>query len=48
MAYESDELLTETPLQSSRASAYDMPNVEVDDNEINIRFETRGNAWDGE
>ena len=38
MAYVSDELLTETPLQSSRASAYDIPNVEVDDNEINMRI----------
>ena len=38
MAYASDELLTEAPLQSSRASTYDMPNVEVDDNEINIRI----------
>ena len=38
MTYVSDELLTETPSQSFRASTYDMPNVEVEDNEINIRI----------
>ena len=34
MAYVSDELLNETPLQSCTASIGDMPNVEVEDNEI--------------
>ena len=33
----SDELLNETPLQSCTASIVDMPNVEVEDNEIIIR-----------
>ena len=37
MAYVSDELLNETPLQSCTASIGDMPNVEVEDNEIIIR-----------
>ena len=37
MAYVSDELLNETPLQSCIASIGDMPNVEVEDNEIIIR-----------
>ena len=36
MAYVSDKLLNETPLQSSTASIGDTPNVEVVDNEINI------------
>ena len=37
VAYVSDELLNETPLQSCTASIGDMPNVEVEDNEIIIR-----------
>ena len=36
MAYVSDELLNETPLQFSTASIDDTQNVEVGDNEINI------------
>ena len=36
MAYVSVELLNETPLQNSTASIGDMPNVEVEENEINI------------
>ena len=38
MAYVSDLLLNETPLQNSTASVGDMPNVKVKDNEINIRI----------
>ena len=36
MAYVSVGLLNETPLQNSTASIGDMPNVEVEENEINI------------
>ena len=38
MAYVSDELLNETPLQYSTATIGDTQNVEVEDNEINIRI----------
>ena len=38
MAYVSDLLLNETPLQNSRASVGNMPNVKVKDDEINIRI----------
>ena len=38
MAYASDELLNETPLQNFTASSSDAPNVDVEDNEINIRI----------
>ena len=38
MTYVSDELLNETPLQYSTTSIGDTKNVEVKDNEINIRI----------
>ena len=38
MTYVSDELLNETPLQYSITSIGDTKNVEVEDNEINIRI----------
>ena len=38
MAYVSDELFNETPLQYSAATTGDTQNVEVEDNEINIRI----------
>ena len=37
MSYISDVLLNETPLQSYTVSIGDNPNVEVEDNEINIK-----------
>ena len=37
MSYISDALLNETPLQSYTVSIGDNPNVEVEDNEINIK-----------
>ena len=37
MSYFSDVLLNETPLQSYTVSIGDNPNVEVEDNEINIK-----------
>ena len=36
MAYVADKLLNETPLQSSTTSIGNTPNVEVENNEINI------------
>ena len=38
MTYVSGELLNETPLQYSTTSIGDTKNVEVEDNEINIRI----------
>ena len=36
MPYVSDEILNETPLQSSTAIICDTPNAEVKNNEINV------------